>query len=409
MQVRVRTKGWLVLGALCALAVASVASAGGAATPGVTSTQILIGGTTPLSGPASAYGSVATGAEAYFKYVNDHGGVNGRKIKYTYADDGYDPSQTIQKTRDLVQNDKVFAIYNTLGTATNLAIRSYLNQLKVPQLLVASGASTWGKDYKKYPWTIGYQPSYFAEATIYGRYVAKVKPKARIGVLYQNDDYGKELVSGLERGLGAKKKLIVSKQGYDATDPDVKSQVARLKSKRADTLMIFATPKFAIQAYVTARQLGWRPLVFVNAVSSAANTMSLATLSSNKQQTEGSISIVYLKDPASARWAKDKGIVKFRTILNKYNGGKGLGDYYNLYGMSSAFTLVDALKHAGRNLTRPGIMRAITHLNERNNPFVLPGISIRTTPSSRFPVVQAKLERYHDGNWVLFGRVVSVR
>jgi branched-chain amino acid transport system substrate-binding protein len=402
-------KGWVILGALCALVVVSVAAAGGASTPGVTSTQILIGGTTPLTGPASAYASVATGADAYFKYVNDHGGVNGRKIKYKYVDDSYDPSQTIQKTRELVQNDKVFAIYNTLGTATNLSIRSYLNQLKVPQLFVASGASTWGKDYKKYPWTIGYQPSYFAEATIYGRYVVKTKPKARIGVLYQNDDYGKELLSGVERGLGAKKKLIVSKQGYDVTDQDVKSQIARLKSKRADTLMIFATPKFAIQAYSIARQLGWKPLVFVNAVSSAANIMQIATLSSTPKQTEGSISTVYLKDPTDPRWAKDKGIAKLRSILKKYNGSKGLTDVYNVYGMSSAFALVDALKHAGRNLTRPGIMRAITHLNERNNPFVLPGISVRTTPGSRFPIVQARLERYHNGRWVLFGPVVSVK
>jgi branched-chain amino acid transport system substrate-binding protein len=406
---RVMGKGGVILGALVALLVASAASAGGSSTPGVTAKEIFIGGTTPLTGPASAYASVATGADSYFKYVNDHGGVNGRKIKYKYVDDAYDPSQTIQKTRDLVQNDKVFAIYNTLGTATNLSIRSYLNQLKIPQLFVASGASTWGKDCKKYPWTIGYQPSYLAEATIYGRYVLKAKPKARIGVLYQNDDYGNELLSGLERGLGAKKKLIVSKQGYDVTDTDVKSQIARLKSKRADTLMIFATPKFAIQAFSTARQLGWRPLAFVNAVSSAANIMQIAALSSSKKQTEGAISTVYLKDPTDPRWAKDKAVRLFRSILKKYNGGKGLTDVYNVYGMASAFTLVDALKHAGKNLTRPGIMRALTHLSERSNPFVLPGISVRTTPKSRFPIVQAKLERYHNGRWVFFGPVVSVR
>src|SRR5919202_3741143 len=361
-----------LLGALlCALAVGSAASAAG--TPGVTSSQILIGGTTPLTGPASAYAAVAKGADAYFKYVNARGGVNGRKIKYKYVDDAYDPSQTIQKTRDLVQNDKVFAIYNTLGTATNLAIRSYLNQLKVPQLFVASGASTWGKDYKKYPWTIGYQPSYLAEGTIYGRYIARTRPKARIGVLYQNDDYGKELVSGLQRGLGAKKKLIVSQQGYDVTDNDVKSQIARLKSKKANTLMVFATPKFAIQSYSQARQLGWRPQVFVNAVSSAANVMTIATLYSPRQ-TEGSMSIVFLKDPTDRRWARDRAVRLFRTILKKYNGGKGLKDVYNVYGMSSAFTLVDALKRAGKNPTRESVMRAVTHLNERNNPFLLPGI-----------------------------------
>jgi branched-chain amino acid transport system substrate-binding protein len=400
--------GRVVVALLSALVLVSMASAGRSGAPGVTPKQILIGGTTPLTGPASAYAAVAKGADAYFKYVNARGGVNGRQVKYKYVDDAYDPSQTIQKTRDLVQNDKVFAIYNTLGTETNLGIRSYLNQLKVPQLFVASGASTWGRDYKKYPWTIGYQPSYLAEGQIYGRYIARTRPKAKIGVLFQNDDYGKELTTGLEHGLGAKKKLIVSKQGYDVTDNDVRSQIARLKSKQANTLMIFATPKFAIQSYATARQLGWKPLVFVNAVSSAANVMTIASLSSSKATTEGSVSIVFLKDPTDPRWAKDKAVHLFRSILKRYNGGRGLKDVYNVYGMSSAFTLVDALEHAGKTPTRAGVMRAATHLNERKNPFLLPGINVRTTPSDHVPLAQAKLERYHNGRWVSFGSLVSV-
>jgi branched-chain amino acid transport system substrate-binding protein len=401
-------KSRVLAGAICALAIVSAASAGGVATPGVTSKQILIGGTIPLSGPASAYASVAKGADAYFKYVNAHGGVLGRSIKYKYEDDAYDPSQTIQKTRDLVQNDKVFAIYNTLGTEQNLAVRSYLNQLKVPQLLVASGASTWGSDYKKYPWTIGFQPRYWGEAGIYGRYIAKTRPTARIGILYQNDDYGKELVSGFQHALGKKTKLIVSKQSYDITDTDVKSQIARLKAKRVNTLMVFATPKFAIQSYSSARVLGWRPLVFVNAVSSATNTMTIASLASSKLQTEGSISIAFLKDPLDPQWKKDKAVALFRTILKKYNGGQGLTDVYNVYGMASAYTLVDALRHAGKNLTRASVMKAVTHLNERNNPFVLPGISVRTTPSDHFPIAQVRLERYHKGRWAYFGPLVRV-
>jgi branched-chain amino acid transport system substrate-binding protein len=396
-------KSRVLIGVICALAIVSAASAAGSATPGVTAKQILIGGTIPLSGPASAYASVAKGADAYFKYVNAHGGVFGRSIKYKYEDDAYDPSQTIQKTRDLVQNDKVFAIYNTLGTEQNLAVRSYLNQLKVPQLLVASGASTWGSDYKKYPWTIGFQPRYWGEASIYGRYIAKTRPKARIGILYQNDDYGKELVSGFQHALGKKTKLIVSKQGYDITDTDVKSQIARLKAKRVNTLMVFATPKFAIQSYSSARVLGWRPLVFVNAVSSATNTMTIASLASSKLQTEGSISIAFLKDPLDPQWKKDKAVALFRTILKKYNGGQGLTDVYNAYGMASAYTLVDALRHSGKNLTRASVMKAITHLNERSNPFVLPGIVVRTTPSDHFPIAQVRLERYHKGRWVYFG------
>ena len=401
-------KSRVLIGVFSALAIVSAASAGGSATPGVTSNQILIGGTIPLSGPASAYASVAKGADAYFKYVDDHGGVFGRSIKYKYEDDAYDPSQTIQKTRDLVQNDKVFAIYNTLGTEQNLAVRSYLNQLKVPQLLVASGASTWGSDYKKYPWTIGFQPRYWGEASIYGRYIAKTRPGARIGILYQNDDYGKELVAGFQHALGNKTKLIVSKQGYDITDTDVKSQIARLKAKRVNTLMVFATPKFAIQSYSSARVLGWRPLVFVNAVSSATNTMTIASLASSKLQTEGSISIAFLKDPLDPRWKRDKAVALFRTILKKYNGGQGLTDVYNVYGMASAYTLVDALRHAGKNLTRAGVMNAITHLNERSNPFVLPGISVRTTPTDHFPIGQVRLERYHNGRWVYFGPLTRV-
>jgi branched-chain amino acid transport system substrate-binding protein len=398
----------VLIGAICALAIVSAASAGGSATPGVTSKQILIGGTTPLSGPASAYAAVAKGADAYFKYVNAHGGVFGRSIKYKYEDDAYDPSQTIQKTRDLVQNDKVFAIYNTLGTEQNLAVRSYLNQLKVPQLLVASGASTWGNDHKKYPWTIGFQPRYWGEAATYGHYIAKTRPKARIGILYQNDDYGKELIAGFQHALGKKAKLIVSKQGYDVTDTDVKSQIARLKAKRVNTLMVFATPKFAIQSYSSARVLGWRPLVFVNAVSSATNTMTIASLASSKLQTDGSVSIAFLKDPLDPQWKKDKAVTLFRTILKKYNGGQGLTDVYNVYGMASAYTLVDALRHAGKNLTRAGVMKAITHLNERNNPFVLPGIVVRTTSADHFPIAQVRLERYHKGRWVYFGLLARV-
>jgi branched-chain amino acid transport system substrate-binding protein len=394
---------------LGALAIASVASAAGSDTPGVSSKEILIGGTIPLTGPASAYASVAKGAAAYLKYVNAHGGVNKRKIKYVYRNDEYDPAKTFDRTRELVQQDHVFAIFNTLGTETNLAIRGYLNQAKVPQLFVASGASTWGRDYKKYPWTIGYQPSYVAEATIYGRYIARRAPKSRIGVLYQDDDYGNDLLKGLQRGLGSKGKLIVSKQGYGVRDDNVKSQIARLKAKGANTLMIFATPKFAIQAYSTARQLSWRPKVYINAVSSAANIMTIATLSSSKRQTEGSISVVFLKDPTDVRWRRDKAVTLFRSILKKYNGGNGLKDVYNVYGMSVAYTLVDTLKHAGKNPTRASVMRAATHLNERSNPFVLPGISVRTTPTNRFPLAQAKLERYHNGHWVYFGSLVGVR
>jgi len=394
-------------GALGALALATAAT-GAASETGVTSSQVLIGGTTPLSGNASAYQSVAKGAAAYFRYVNARGGVNKRKIKYVYKDDGYDPSRTADKTRELVQQDKVFAIFNSLGTEQNLATRAYLNALKIPQLFVASGATTFGKDYKQYPWTIGYQPNYRAEGTIYGRYVAKTNPKARIGVLYQNDDYGKDLLAGLRNGLGKKAKLIKSRQSYDVTDDQVQSQVARLKAARVNTVMLFATPKFAIQTFVYARRLGWKPRVYVNAVSSAANIMGLATTGSSRKQTEGSISIVFLKDPTDSKWRKDAGSRLYRSIMKKYKGGNP-NDVYAVYGMSVAHTFVAALKKAGKNPTRSSIMRAAKSLNVKNDPFLLPGMTVHTSKSDHFPLDQAKLQRYHNGHWVSFGGLFRVR
>jgi branched-chain amino acid transport system substrate-binding protein len=396
----------LILCAAGALVLATVASGAGA--PGVTSSEVLIGGTTPLSGAASAYQSVARGAAAYFRYVNAHGGVNKRKIKYIYKNDAYDPSKTVELTRELVQQDKVFAIFNSLGTEQNLATRSYLNALKVPQLFVASGATTFGKAYKQYPWTIGYQPNYRAEGTIYGRYVAKTTPKARIGVLYQNDDYGKDLLNGLRNGLGKKVGLIKAKQSYDVTDSDVQSQVAKLKSARANILMVFATPLFAIQSYVYAHKFGWRPKVYVNAVSSAANIMGIATAGAGKKQTEGSISIVFLKDPTDAHWKKDPGVKLYRSIMKRYKGGNP-NDVYAVYGMSAAHTFVAALKKAGRNPTRQGIMKAATSLNVKNDPFLLPGMTVRTTAKDHFPLDQAKLQRYHSGHWTSFGGLFRVR
>ena len=398
---------YLLAGAMGALALATAAT-GAASETGVTSSQVLIGGTTPLSGNASAYQSVAKGAAAYFRWVNAHGGVNKRKIKYVYKDDGYDPSRTADKTRELVQQDKVFAIFNSLGTEQNLATRAYLNALKIPQLFVASGATTFGKDHKQYPWTIGYQPNYRAEGTIYGRYVAKTSPKARIGVLYQNDDYGKDLLAGLRNGLGKKAKLIRSRQSYDVTDDQVQSQVARLKAAKVNTVMLFVTPKFAIQMYVYAQKLGWRPRVYVNAVSSAANIMGLATAGTSKKQTEGSISIVFLKDPTDPKWKKDAGSRLYRSIMKKYKGGNP-NDVYAVYGMSAAHTFVAALKKAGKSPTRGSIMRAAASLNIKNDPFLLPGMTVRTTKSDRFPLDQAKLQRYHSGHWVSFGGLFRVR
>ena len=256
----------------------------GGADPGVTADSVLLGGTAPLTGPASAYSSIARGAEAYFKYVNARGGVNGRMINYKYYDDGYSTPQSVQVTRQLVEQDKVFAVFNSLGTEQNLAVRDYLTEKKVPQLFVASGATTWGRDYARYPDTIGFQPTYEAEGWVYGKYLARTAPGARIAVLFQNDDYGKDLLSGLRRGLQRSKVKVVAAQPYEVTAPDVQSQIARLKASGADTLAIFATPKAAIQAFGSANKLNWKPKrVINNNVSSAANIMQAASEGGTQQ------------------------------------------------------------------------------------------------------------------------------
>ena len=393
---------WVIV--VCALAtLVAGALAARTSDPGVTATSITIGGTIPLSGPASAYASVGRGAGAYFSYVNSKGGVNGRKIVYKYVDDQYNAALTVTATKQLVEQDKVFAIYNSLGTEHNLAIRDYLNQLNVPQLFTATGATTFGRDYKQYPWTIGYQPSYVGESKIYGQYIAKTTPSAKIAILYQDDDYGKDLIRGLQVGLRGKAS-IVAQQGYDVrTASDVQSQMAELKASGADTFMVFATPKFAIQSLVFARKLGWKPHVFMNTVSSASNIMFIASEGGTNPVAEGAISVTFLKDPDDKQWASDAAIKLYRTIMKRYAPGQNVKDVYNVYGMASAYTLLDALKKAGKNLTRDGLMKAARSLNETDNPFVLPGVVVKTSATDGFPIQQGRLQRYSKGHWTLFG------
>jgi branched-chain amino acid transport system substrate-binding protein len=393
------------------LAAAVVTTAAGArplATPGVSSTQILIGSSVPLSGEAAVAGNVARGIDAYFGYVNAKGGIFGRKLKFDYLDDGYDPGRAVNNTIRLVQQDQVFAMFSSLGTSNNLAVRKLLNQAKVPQLFVSSGATTFGRDYKQYPWTIGYIPPYSEEGAIYGQYVAKNIKKPRIAVLYQDDDYGRDLYGGLRRGLGKKVGSIVAKVAYDPTVADVQPQVTQLKASKANVFMIFAFGKFSLQAFNAVSRLGWKPQIFVNDVSSASALMGIVP----QNAANGSISIVFGKDPASPAWRRDKGIRLFQSILKQYGSNIGpldLKDGYFTAGMATAYTLVDVLKKAGRNLTRDGVMRAATHLTERGNPFVLPGIVIHTTPTSRFPVTQVKLQRWSARAWHPFGKLLSLK
>jgi branched-chain amino acid transport system substrate-binding protein len=395
----------IVLGAL-----ALVSGAAGATRldPGVSSSSVKIGGTVPLSGVAAAYASVARGADAYFKYWNEtHGGVNGRKIDYEYLDDQYDPSKTVDQTRRLVQEDRVFAIFNSLGTEQNLAVRALLNGAKVPQIFVASGGLTFGRDYKQYPYTIGFLPSYVAEGTIYGKYLRAQKTKASIAVLYQDDDYGKEMLRGLEKGLGGRGR-IVAKQAYDPTASDVNSQVAALKSSKANTFLIAATPKYAIQAYIQVRKLGWKPRIIVNQVSSASNVMKIVQ-SSVGSLASGSVSIGFVKDPTDPRFKKDKVVALYRTILRKYQPNADPSDVYHVYAMAVAYEFINALAHAGNPPTRDGLLRAVTHMNDKKNPFLYPGVVVHTTPASRFPITQAQVIQWRGGHWNAIGKLLSAR
>jgi branched-chain amino acid transport system substrate-binding protein len=393
--------------AVAALALASVAGATSAGTPGVSSSTIAIGSSGPLTGEAAAAAGVLRGADAYFKYVNARGGVNGRRIDFTYLDDAYDPSQTVQNVRQLIQQDNVFALFSVVGTNGNLAVRDFTNSLGVPQVFSAAGATTFGRDYAKYPWTIGYLPPYAEEGELYAKHILATNGKrAKIAVLYQSDDYGKDLLTGFRRGLGAKARTaIVQTVGYDPTASDVQSQVAQLKASGANTLMVFAFGKFAIQTFVYASKLGWKPQIYVNDVASASSIMQL-----DPQKTaEGAISILWGKDPATPKFKGDAGVALAGKIIKRYVPGGNPSDGFLVAGMAEAFSFVDALKAAGKNLTRAGLMKAVTHMNEANNPFLVPGVKVHTTPTSRFPISAVQLQRWHRGHWVPFGGVVSAR
>jgi branched-chain amino acid transport system substrate-binding protein len=394
---------------LLAGAIATGATASTSADPGITAKTILLGGTSPLSGPASAYASVARGANAYFKYANARGGVNGRKVQYKYVDDAYNAVQSVQVTRQLVEQDKVFAIFNSLGTEQNIAVRDYLNAMRVPQLFVASGATTFGRDYKKYPWTIGFQPSYQAEGWIYGKYLARTKPGAKIAVLFQNDDYGKDLINGLKQGIARSTVKVIAAEPFEVTAPDVQSQIAKLKASGANVLALFATPRHAIQGYVFANRLGWRPLIINNAVSSASNIMTLASEGGSNKAVENSISIVFLKDPTDAKWRNDPAIKLYRTIMAQYAKGANVKDVYHVYGMAVAYETIKVLKAAGKNPTRASMMAQTRQLNDASNPFLLPGMTIKTSATERFPIEQALLQRWSKGGWTSFGGLWGYR
>jgi branched-chain amino acid transport system substrate-binding protein len=393
--------------ALVVLLALAVAPAAAAATPGVTTSQIVLGATGPLTGDESLYKPVLTGAQAYFDYVNAHGGVYGRKIVYKVEDDQYNPSQTVALTQKLVEQEGVFAIFNSIGTEHALAVRSYLNARKVPQLFVGSGAAAIGNEHARYPWTIGLLPSFVGEGRIYGRLIAKSKPNAKIGVLYENDVYGSELLAGLKKGLGARATQIVSAQSYALLDTDVAAQVQALRAAGADTFVIFALPKQAIQAFVDAAKLGWKPAEYVTSVSIDPAVMKIVQLNAGPQAGVGATSSAFLHDPTNPTQASSAGVKLYLRIMRRYLPDENPKAVAHIYGMMAAYAIVDALRHAGRNPTRAGLLKAATHLNE-TNPFLLPGLKLTTSPKSYFPLKRTYLVRFEYGYWNVLGKPLQV-
>jgi branched-chain amino acid transport system substrate-binding protein len=406
--------GGLLVALACGTAQGTTTTTTAQNVPGVTSNSILIGTTTPLSGAASAYASVSKGSTAYFNYLNDKGGINGRKITYKVYDDAYDPSKAVPLARQLITQDNVFAIFNELGTPVNLATRDYINSQNVPDLFVATGSSHWGSDYKTYPWTIGYQPDYISEGKIYAKDILKNHANAKIGVLRQNDDYGKDYLTGLTQGLGSgASNMIVDVETYEANAADVSSQVAALKAKGADLFYLVATPKFVDQALVTASKLGWKPAIYDNNVSNQVTTIQAAIKASSPEAVEGITSTVYLKDPASPKWTTDTGMKQYMSIMAKYCAGCDVNDGNYIFGMSVAWTFEQTMLKAGKNFTRDSVMKTARNLNLTGNPFTLPGVKILTSGDNQFPITQMALEHWQNQasppGWVVDPTIINAR
>ena len=394
--------------AIAVLALAAAAGAAPAADPGVTSTTVLLGGTVPLTGEAAAFGTVGPGAKAYFDHVNARGGVHGRKIEYRYYDDAYNPAQTVQATRRLVEQDRVFALFNSVGTANNLAVRDYLNAQKVPQLFAGDGSQSIGREFSRYPWTMGFLQSYRGEGGVYGRTLAKASPRARVAVLYENTQLGLDMLTGLTRAIAGKGPRVVAKQAYEFTGADVSSQVSLLKASGADTLMLFATPKFFLNAIRAAHNLGWKPRVYVASVSIEPTIMSIARLNA-PELTRGALSIAFVKNPNDPVWAKDKAVALYRSIMHRHNPAGKPTDVYNWYGMTVAWTMVETLRKAGKNLTRAGLLRSAQSLDTAANPFLLPGIRLKTSRTDYRPMEQVYLYRYDNRQWVKASGILQAR
>ena len=390
----------LTAGVLLALA-STPAMAKGKYGPGVTDTEIKIGNTVPYSGPASAYGNIGKAMAAYFQMVNDQGGVNGRKINFISLDDSYSPPKTVEQIRKLVEQEKVLALAGTLGTPTNSAIHAYVNKRKVPHLFVNTGATKWG-DPKKFPWTMGWQPNYQAEGKIYAGHILETNPNAKIAVLYQNDDYGKDYLKGLEDGLGAKKGMIVATASYETSDPTLDNQMVKLKSSGADTFFNVSTPKFAAQAIKKAAELGWKPTHYLNSVSSSAGSVMIPAGAENGI---GVLSTAYLKDPIDPQWANDAGFQAYKAWLEKYIPGANIKDNFYVSGYAHAATMTQVLRQCGDDLTRKNVIKQAASLKNFEIDMLLPGVKVNTSASDFYPVENKQLMRWTGTTWERFGKV----
>ena len=366
--------------------------------------EIKLGQTMPYSGPASAYGTIGKVEQAYFKKINDEGGVNGHKINLITLDDGYSPPKAVEQVRKLVEQDEVLALFQTLGTPSNSAIHKYVNGKKVPHLFVATGATKWN-DPKAYPWTFGFNLSYQTEGEIYARYLLKNKPNAKIAILYQNDDYGKDVLKGVKDVLsGPNAKMIVAEATYEVTDPTVDSQILTLKASGADTFINITTPKFAAQAIRKVFDSGWKPLHFVNNVgASVGSVLTPAGL----DKSVDLITVQYYKDATDPQWKDDPAMLEWRAFMARYYREGNVEDASNVYGYIAAQTMVQVLKQCGNDLSRENIKRQAENLKNFKQSLLLPGITLNTGPSDHAPVEQAQLSKFDGKKWALFGEVLG--
>jgi branched-chain amino acid transport system substrate-binding protein len=389
---------------LALLSMTSMARAEKKYDAGASDSEIKLGHCGPYSGPASAYGVIGKGIEAYWKSVNDQGGINGRKVKFITLDDGYSPAKTVEVVRQLVEQEKVLCLFNTLGTPSNTAIQKYMNQKKVPQLYVATGASKWGKP-KEFPWTMGYQPDYHTEAVIYAKHILANVKDAKIGVLMQNDDFGKDYLEGFKEGLGKDSDKAIAKLAtYEVTDPTVESQIIQLKDSGANVFLNVATPKFAAQAIRKAAEIDWKPAHYLTNVSaSVASVMKPAGFDNG----QGIITAAYLKDPTDKRWDDDAEMKTWRAWMDKYMPGANQGDANYVYAYSVSFLMHQTLGKCGDELNHVNVMKQAANFQKLRVPMLLPGIAVSTSPTDYYPIQSVQLQRFKGETWELFGEVMS--